>query len=161
MAKERSFWSSIPGLLTGLAGALTGVVGLLGLALSQGWIGDGSAEEEEQGGGGGPEVVRISVEPEELSLTEPGRTAGTVTVMNEGNQPVSVTTEVTGEGAAAFTVASGDCTRSEIAEGRTCTLEVTLDATTGRHQARLVVAAGGGEDNREVALSGTSAGLLG
>lgn len=159
MAKERSFWSSIPGVFTGLAGLLTAVAALLGLAVSQGWIGDGPTEEAPGGGEG--EVVRISVEPEELSLAEPGRTAGTVTVTNEGNQPVSVNTELTGDDAAAFSVAAGDCTRSEIAEGRTCTLEVTLDATTGRHQARLVVAAGGGEDNGEVALTGTSAGLLG
>jgi len=36
---RRSFWSSIPGLITGLAGLLTGVVGVGTLAVQQGIIG--------------------------------------------------------------------------------------------------------------------------
>ncbi len=41
MGKAGSFWSSIPGVLTGLAGVLTAAVTLFTVALSQGWIGDG------------------------------------------------------------------------------------------------------------------------
>lgn len=159
--KERSFWSGIPGLLTGLAGVLTAVVGLLGLALSQGWIGDGTAEENLAGDGGVTEVVRISVKPEDVSLTQPGRAAVTVTVTNGGNQPVSVTTEVTGEGRDSFKIDNSECAGGPIAPGRTCPINVELDAGVGQHDARLVVSAEGGKDNAEVALSGTSVRIIG
>jgi hypothetical protein len=47
MAKgDRAFWSSLPGVLTGLAGILTAGFGLVGLSVSQGWIGDGGTGTE-------------------------------------------------------------------------------------------------------------------
>ncbi len=156
MAKERSFWSSIPGVLTGLAGILTAVVGLLGLALNQGWLGDGAAQEQD-GGDGGTEVVRIEVDPERLEFDNPvGGATKSVAVSNEGTEPVTVATSRDGDGADAFTVDDGDCTRSQIPSGASCEVEVRFSADVGRFQAKLVVSANDGEQVQEVALSGTS-----
>jgi hypothetical protein len=164
MAKgERAFWSSLPGILTGLAGILTAAVALLGLALSQGWIGDGGGEAANDSANGG-EVVRISVEPEPLEFTKvPGQEAvKTVTVTNEGTGPIMVTTEITGENEGSFSSDDKDCTRSEIAPEGTCTVAVTFDASASvrSYQASLVVSAEGDDDVQEVELSGRSGDLL-
>lgn len=165
MAKERSFWSSIPGLLTGLAGVLTGVVGLLGLALSQGWLGDGPAEES---GGGqvaeetGAPVVRISVDPGELRFTKvPGVDAAkSVTVTNDGNVSVAVTATTSGEDEASFTADARDCTRSEIPPDEDCTIEVLFEGgPSPSYRARLVVSANGNQDVQYVELTAASADL--
>lgn len=166
MAKERSFWSSIPGVLTGLAGLFTGVVGLLGLALGQGWLGDGPAEEV-QGGSADEtdEVVRISTEPDEVNLTKlPTRRAEeTVTVSNDGTQSVTLSTDVDGENEAAFDADDGDCTRSEIPPQESCDVSVSFDAglRPSPYQARLLVSANGGQDLQEVRLEGRSGEVLG
>ena len=161
MAKERSFWSSIPGLLTGLAGVLTGVVGLLGLAANQGWLGEGKAEEG-QGEGSGSEVVRISVEPDEVSLTKvPLRDAKeTLTVSNDGTEPVTVSTSLEGEDAETFKVDDGDCTRSAIPSGGRCDMSVIFDAgpRPSPYRASLEVAANGDEQVQQVVLEGISLG---
>lgn len=158
-AKQRSFWSSLPGLLTGLAGVLTGVVGLLGLAFSQGWIGDRTAEES--GSGGGEDVVRISVEPETLGLNQvqPGNS---VAVTNEGTGPITVSTEIEGQDAGRFSADDSDC-GGELLPGRSCSMMVSLDAELGdvSYRATLVVSANDGEQSEEVALEGRSTGLLG
>ncbi len=157
-AKERSFWSSLPGLFTGLAGVLTGVVALLGLALNQGWIGDGSAQEDAPSGG--EEVVRISVEPESLELSEvPTQSAKSVTVTNEGTGPVTLSTEIEEDDAdeddpPSFS-ADDDC-GGELPPGRSCKVTVRLSAGTGRYSATLVVSADG-EQSQEVSLTGTAA----
>ena len=156
MAKgERGFWSSLPGVLTGLAGILTAGFGLVGLAVSQGWVGDGPD--------GRGTVVRISVAPDTLALNAlVGEDVGVVTVTNEGTQPVSVTAVIGGEDETSFEADDGDCTRSQIAPERSCDLEVTFDAPAGRYQATLVVSAGDdGEGAEEVALRGTSGDILG
>ena len=94
MAKaERAFWSSLPGILTGLAGILTATVALLGLGLSQGWIGGGGGGDGSVDTGG--EVVRISVEPETLEfrgIPLPGADEEAVEVVNDGTAPVTTQT---------------------------------------------------------------------
>ncbi len=167
MAKERSFWSSVPGVLTGLAGLVTGVVGLLGLALGQGWLGDGSAEEVQGGESANEtdEVVRISTEPDEVSLTKlPSRRAErTVTVSNDGTQSVTLSTDVDGEDEATFDVDDRDCTRSEIPPQESCAVSVSFDAglRPSPYQARLLVSANGGQDVQEVRLEGRSGEVVG
>ncbi|MBW3611656.1 MAG: DUF1573 domain-containing protein [Actinobacteria bacterium] len=160
-AKERSFWSSIPGLLTGLAGVLTGVVGLLGLAFNQGWLGDGPTGGE--GASAGAEVVRISVDPKSLSFEKgpAGADTETVTVTNDGTEPVTISTTVTGEDEDTFEAQDGDCTRSQIPSGASCSVEVVFDAGAGRYEAMLVVSANDDEQRQQVELTATSAGLLG
>ena len=146
MAKdERAFWSSLPGLLTGLAGILTATVALLGLALSQGWIGDG-----------GGEAVRISVEPEKLEfrgIPLPGSGEKVVEVLNDGNAPVTLATEITGDDADQFSSDGSDCTTSLLPPGRTCEVTVSLDES-GEASATLVISANDGELAQEVELEG-------
>lgn len=155
MAKdERAFWSSLPGILTGLAGILTATVALLGLALSQGWIGDGGGEDSSVDAGG--EVVRISVEPEKLEfggipLTGAGEKA--VEVVNDGTAPVTLEIEITGDVAGQFTTDGTDCTTSPLPPGRTCEVTVSRDES-GAASATLVISANGGELAREVELEG-------
>lgn len=160
MAKgERAFWSSLPGVLTGLAGILTAGVALLGLALSQGWIDDGDTGS---GGGVDPRVARLDVVPRTLEFLQGpvGTAMKTVTVTNAGNQSVMVDTEVTGEGEASFEANDGDCTRTEIPSGGTCKVEITFDGAFGPEQATLVISAGEGDGVREVGLQGRAADLL-
>ena len=155
MAKdERPFWSSLPGILTGLAGILTATVALLGLALSQGWIGNRGGDDSSVGAGG--EVVRISVEPEKLEFgglpfARGGEKA--VEVVNDGTAPVTLEIEITGEHKAKFSRDGTDCTTSPLPPGRTCDVTVSLDES-GPASATLVVSANGGELAREVELEG-------
>ncbi|HVL03495.1 MAG TPA: choice-of-anchor D domain-containing protein [Acidimicrobiales bacterium] len=155
MAKgERAFWSSLPGILTGLAGILTAAVALLGLGLSQGWIGDGGGGDGSVDAGG--EVVRISVEPETVSLRrlplqDPPK--ATVEVVNDGTAPVTLEAEITGDDAGQFTSDGTDCTTSPLPPGRTCEVTVTFQES-GEASATLVISANGGELAREVELEG-------
>ncbi len=156
-AKQRSFWSSLPGLLTGLAGVLTGVVGLLGFAFSQGWIGEGTAEDS--GSGTGDEVVRIDVDLPALSFTKaPTQEAvESVAIANEGTGPITVSAAVEGEDAEAFTADDSDC-GGELPPGRSCSVAVRFDAGPGvsTYGATLVVEANAGEQSEEVELTGRS-----
>jgi hypothetical protein len=163
MAKgERPFWSSLPGILTGLAGTLTAVAALLGLAFNQGLIGggEGSVDDDRTAGA---EVVRISVEPEALELTKvPARAAvETVTVTNEGTQAVSLSTEISGDSPESFEAGDGDCTGSMIPPGGRCDVDVTFDAGLGTYRATLVVSANGDDHVQEVDLRGNSGDFLG
>ena len=155
MAKgERAFWSSLPGILTGLAGILTATVALLGLALSQGWIGNGGGGDGSVDAGG--EVVRISVEPDSLEfrgLPLPGEVERAVEVLNDGTAPVTLEIEITGDDAGQFTSDGSDCTTSPLPPGRTCEVTVSLDES-GEASATLVISANGGELAREVDLEG-------
>ena len=155
MAKgERAFWSSLPGILTGLAGILTATVALLGLALSQGWIGNGGGDDSSVDAGG--EVVRISVEPETLEfrgIPLPGEDEKAVEVVNDGTAPVTLEIEITGDDAGQFTSDGTDCTTSPLPPGRTCQVTVSLDES-GAASATLVISANGGELAREVELEG-------
>lgn len=156
MAKgERAFWSSLPGILTGLAGILTASVALLGLALSQGWIGDGGGGDGSVDAGG--EVVRISVEPETLEFGRLGLPGAgdekAVEVVNDGTATVTLETEITGDDASQFTSDGTDCTTSPLPPGRTCQVTVSLDES-GAASATLVISANGGELAREVELEG-------
>lgn len=163
MAKgERSFWSSLPGILTGLAGTLTAVAALLGLAFNQGLIG-GSEGSDDDDRTEGAEVVRISVEPESLTLTKvPTRDAvETVTVTNEGTQAVSLSTEISGDSPASFEAGAGDCIRSRIPPGGRCDVDVTFDAGLGTYRATLVVSANGDQHVQQVDLRGNSGDIPG
>lgn len=149
MAKsERSFWSSIPGLLTGLAGVLTAVVGLLTLAYNLGWVGDGPAGDEPTGAA----TPTFRVEPKKLELVPVVQASKSVSVTNEGTEPITVSTEITGADQDAFADDDSACA-GELTPGRSCQVEVTLEAGPGRHQATLVVSVDDRARSAEVELS--------
>ncbi len=154
--QRRPFWSTIPGLLTGLAGVLTAVVTLWGLAVSQGWIGDGGGDASQPGSD--TAVTRISVDPGSLTFRKvPVKDAvETVTVLNDGTEAITVETDITGDDAGTFSTNASDCTRAALPPGRSCEVEVTFDAGPGQYSARLVVTADGGDGAREVPMTATS-----
>ena len=41
MSDGKSFWSTVPGVVTGAAGVISAIVGLLGISVQLGWIGGG------------------------------------------------------------------------------------------------------------------------
>lgn len=164
MAKDRgSFWSSVPGFFTGLAGVLTAVVGLLTVSYNLGWIGDG-ADSTATGIGPGSAEVELRATPPELTFRSvAGGSTETVTVRNDGAEPVDVeASEITGPDAGRFEADDADCTGGPLASGRSCDVVVTFEPSgTGDSSARLVVSADGGARNTEVPLEATAVGLLG
>lgn len=164
MAKDRgSFWSSVPGFFTGLAGVLTAVVGLLTVSYNLGWIG-GGADDTGTGAGPGSPEVELSVTPSEVDFRPvAGGSSETVTVRNDGGEPVDVeASEITGPDAGLFDPDDADCTRRALASGRSCEVIVTFEPSgPGSASAILVVSADGGARNTEVPLEATAVGLLG
>ncbi|MBW3573967.1 MAG: choice-of-anchor D domain-containing protein [Actinobacteria bacterium] len=166
MGKGGSFWSSIPGVLTGLAGVLTAVVTLVTLAFSQGWIGEGPADDaasgQAGGDGGSASVPDLGVDPESLRFrpTVLGAVSEEVAVSNEGDQPFTVDpVAVTGEDAERFDVDDGECAGESLRSGRSCTLRITFDPSgIGEARATLVVSVNGGQRSAEVALDATGLG---
>ncbi len=140
---KRSFWSSIPGLVTGLAGLLTGIVGLVTVLIQLDVIGGddpgdtGVATTVPQvgapaGGGGGTtpttEAGRITVNPMSLKLAGSEREKE-LTVRND-----SVTTAVTVltpqiEGDRTVIRTDAGCTNIRLEPGRTCRLKVLFAPT--------------------------------
>jgi hypothetical protein len=135
MAEKGSFWSSLPGVLTGIAGVATAVVALLSLAASQGWIGSG--------GDGGDAPARIEVAPTSLQFRAvPGTASGeTVTVTNGGDAPVRLEQpEITGADADRFELNRGNCTGQPLPAGRSCEVVVTFSGgLTADASATLVI----------------------
>jgi hypothetical protein len=136
MAEKGSFWSSLPGVLTGIAGLATAVVALLSLAASQGWIGgDGGGDADGTGtGAGGEAPARIEVDFASLQFRPvPGASKEqTVTVTNGGDVATQLQEpEITGAGAGQFEVDGGDCTGSPLGGGRSCKVVVTYRGGLG------------------------------
>lgn len=170
---KRSFFATIPGLITGLAGLLTGVVGLVTVLIQLGVVGGNNASDSTggptstsvaQGAGGGPsttEVPRFVVNPTVLDFAAGGPRTKTVTVRNESTSVLLnvQSPQITGAGRAQFTVSSGSCT-SPVGPGRTCELSVTFSPSgpLGTYQASLEVGAVGARP-QEVRITASS--LLG
>jgi hypothetical protein len=157
-----SFWSSVPGLVTGLAGVLTAVVGLITVLIQLNVIGGdndsghtvaagGSATTTVAGatqgtvpaGGTTPttEAGRLTVDPTSLTL-KPGEHDKAIKVINP-TRTATVTVlspEITGTDKAVFQADAG-CTSVKLGPGDTCTLKV-LFAPSGplrSYNATLVV----------------------
>ena len=141
---KKSFWSSIPGLVTGLAGLLTGIVGLVTVLIQLDVIGgddDGTPNASvtttvvpggtanTSGGAGGGAITtisgRLAAEPTTLKLAT-GEREKTLTVRNASNASVTVLKpEYKGRDSSAFTVDSG-CTNVNLRAGASCTVKIQL-----------------------------------
>lgn len=161
---RRSFFRTIPGFLTGLAGVVSAGVGAVGLAVQQGWIGDGDKPSTSTTvvggqGGSGSRTGRegsFSVSPTSVSFQPVGSREAAVTVRNTGDVALDLEEpEVTGSDAAQFEADSGTCTGT-LGPGRSCQLEVTFRPKTGRSEALLVVSARGAPKATEVSLQGAA-----
>ena len=178
--KERSFWSTTSGVVTGVAGTLTGIVGIVTLAAQMGWIGgsDGGDDPANVQPGGsavtsvapganrgattgaqnqGATAPVFSVDPTSLSFDSLGSRKSTVTVVNQGTVAMTVQTpRIEGSNAAQFGATAPTCTRADLAPGRSCEVEVTFSPTrSGTYKATLVVQVTGARA-QEVPLSGQS-----
>lgn len=174
---KRSFFATIPGLVTGLAGLLTGIVGLITVLIQLDVIGgdndtvqttgattttvtaDGGTSS---GGGSGAspttEVPRFAVSPATLDFASGGPRTQTVRVTNESNT-ASLTVlppDVTGKDAGQFSASSGTC-NAPVGAGLSCELRVTF-APAGplrTYEAVLEVSAQGARA-REVRITASS-----
>ena len=158
MAEKGSFWSSLPGVLTGIAGLATAVVALISLAVSQGWIGEGGGDGAEPAAGDAP--IRLEVKPSAIEF-QPVPTAReqTVRVTNDGTGPLQVDEpRITGPERDQFEVDGGDCTRESLPAGQSCEVVVTFDppSTPGRSSATLVVSANDEARSVEVPIEATA-----
>ncbi len=146
--KRRSFWSTIPGLITGLAGILTGLVGLGTLLVQTGVIGD-------DGDGSTPKpgetpVARFTVSPTSVELNADEKTAP-LTVENTGTTVLSFQQPVlNGAQKDQFTVTSR-C--AQVQPGDTCTVTVTFKGLL-EGSATLTIRAGGGASAKDVPVEG-------
>jgi len=164
---KRSFWASVPGLITGLAGLLTGIVGLGTLAVQQGILGKDSPRPTTTvvGAGSGigapptTEAGAFTLTP--LTLDFPlGSKSQDVTVKNISTTAAitMLPPRVTGDDDARFVAAFGTCNNAPLPPGASCTVKVTFSPAgiLRRYNARLQIQATGAPRTAEVSLSGTT-----
>jgi hypothetical protein len=185
VSDSKSYWSSIPGAVTGIAGVLTALVGLLGVSVQLGWIGGddndsgstttattavGSAPTSSTRPGSGATATTASpakngefaVEPTAVSF-EPLQASreATVTVRNSGDVALTMRAPtVKGSNPDRFKATDVDCLGSPVPAGGSCDIKVTFDPKgPGQYSAKLVVAASNASRQAEVDLKGSA--LLG
>ncbi len=171
--KSKSFWSTMPGLITGLAGILTALVGLGTLLIQIGVIGgDGDSTAKSgvtansRGTEGGNSQTQDSetppasaakpsftVAPDDLKLTGTDK-EDTVTVSNTGTTALILATQVTGAGKDQFTVSKGSC-GTQVPKGGSCSLTVSFKGALTPVKADLIVSASGASSSQEVKLEGS------
>lgn len=144
---RKSFWSSVPGLVTGLAGLLTGIVGLVTVLIQLDVIGGDNHSAEPAAGvsttvapgtasttAGGVVVSttisgKLTATPSPLKLATTEREKS-ITVTNDASGPLTVMKpEYTGDDKTAFSTDSG-CTNVSLLPGRSCTVKVRLSSSS-------------------------------
>jgi hypothetical protein len=167
---NRSFWSSVPGLITGLAGLLTGIVGLVTVLIQLGVIGGGKDKASPpagsvttvtvaQGGstttgpvGGGAitpttERGRFTVSPTLLSLQSSDRQKPLVVTNVSSTATITMLApDFDGPDKAVFRADAG-CTNVLLPPGASCTLNVLFSPTgiLRTYSANVVVKASGAD----------------
>ena len=133
---KRSFWSSIPGLVTGLAGLLTGVVGLVTVLIQLDVIGGDKADKPAAGvnttvaGNAATPTTdgpAFTVAPTTLDFkpTDPRDKDVTVKNVSRSASLKLASPRVDGSDSNQFTTALGSCS-SAVPAGGTCTLRVSF-----------------------------------
>ncbi len=169
---RRSFWSTIPGLVTGLAGLLTGIVGLVTVLIQLGVLGDDDSNQSvgtaattvapgAQGSGSAAtattEVPRFTVSPTTLDF-KPSEREKKVTVRNVSDA-ASLTVNpprVTGQDAAQFSASPGTCS-APLRAGLSCELVVTFTPSGPlRTYSALLQVAATGARGEEVRITATT-----
>lgn len=164
---KRSFWSSIPGLITGIAGLLTGIVGLGTLAVQQGVVGgNGSTRPATTAAPGGAGAIpttsteegAFSVSPTLLRF-QTGEREKDVTVRNSTRTArITVTApQFSGPDASVFAADAG-CTNVRLEPGRSCTVKVLFDpkGLLKSYKANVVLKADGGSGATEVPIEAST-----
>jgi hypothetical protein len=140
---KKSFWSSIPGLVTGLAGLLTGIVGLVTVLIQLDVIGGDDAETPAPGvtttvagaTTGSPvtpttALGTFTLSPKPLTFG-PNDKVKTVTVRNTSDVAAItlMAPKVIGDDAARFTPAFDTCSSAPLGPNLSCTIKVTFAPT--------------------------------
>lgn len=166
--KERSFWSTTAGIVTGLAGTLTAVVGLLTAGAQLGWFGSDDSNNASNtaastttivatgtnaaGNSVGPgttvrspagaagSLSTLAVNQEKLTFQPLGAKEQNVSVRNTGTTAVGLRAPfVDGVDKAQFNASDLTC-GTRLDAGRSCDIKVTYLATkSGKATARLVI----------------------
>ena len=171
---KRSFFSTIPGLVTGLAGLLTGIVGLVTVLIQLGVVGDDSdgspatgtgtgttvAPGAPAGGAGGAatEVGRLTVSPTLVKLQGTQREAEVKVTNQASTAKVTVLTpEFDGADQSVFRADAG-CTNVPLEPGRSCTLKVLFSPSgpLKSYRATLVVKGDRGTPDTKVPVEASS-----
>ena len=173
---KRSFWASVPGLVTGLAGLLTGIVGLITLLVQLNVIGGdkstraatspttvAGAPTTVTGGATATtvEAATFTVNPPTLDFQPSDPKEKVVTVKNI-SRTVSITVSaprVTGDNATVFAATLGTCANGPLAPNLSCTIKVTFTPPAGilrRYSAILQVQASEARAGTEVTLTASS-----
>ncbi len=186
MTDGKSFWSTVPGVVTGAAGVISAIVGLLGISVQLGWLGgddqatvssssgDAVATTSTSPASPGSTVFgsatttsvavragEFAVEPDSVTFEPLKAKEATVSVENTGDVPLTMRKPTIDPPGAAFTIADEDCTESTLATGRSCDIKVAFAAPQiGEFTAKLVVAATNAPRQVEVDLKGSRS-LLG
>ena len=167
---KKSFFSSIPGLITGIAGLLTGVVGLVTVLIQLDVIGGGKdadapstavsttvAGQAPAAGVTTTVAGRFVVAPASLQLQATEREKS-VRVENTGASVLTVQApEVSGDDRAAFRADTG-CSNVALRPGASCTLKITLTPTAAlkTYTAKLVIEARETPQVAEVPIQATA-----
>lgn len=170
--EKKSFWSSAPGIITGVAGLLSATAALVGLLVTFGVIGGkdstttggGATTEQTAAESGGSTATTaavtptFTVDPTTVTLDQLLAKEGKVVVKNTGEVPLSVQSPVLrGGDAAQFAVTDVSCTAARIPAGDTCEMKVTFTPkANGRYSATLVISSNGTSKAAEVALRGSA-----
>jgi hypothetical protein len=172
---RRSFWSSVPGLVTGLAGLLTGIVGLVTVLIQLGVVGGKSDDKTTAATGATSTTVTTlpGASTTGFGVTTTAAATGTFTVPSTLDFPSGVKEKpltvkntspsgtitvrqptLTGPDAARFTVSLDTCAQP-LAAGLSCTMTVTFAPNVGlkTYSATLQVTASGTTRGAEVALT--------
>lgn len=132
---KKSFWSTIPGLVTGLAGLLTGIVGIVTVLIQLGVLGGGDSggpvgttgTSVAGGGMATTETPRFSVSPSTLDFKPADPREKTVTVKNTSDTATVTLTQpqVTGQDRGQFSASAGTCS-GPLRPGLSCEVKVTF-----------------------------------
>ncbi len=170
---KKSFWSSVPGVVTGVAGVVGAVVGLITVLISLGVIGNsnssptvttlppsetsGATSGSGAGTGGSPTTVAkgsftVDTDSLTLSLLKP---EDSVTVSNNGKVPLSLGLPQVSGDKDRFTIVARDCTSSALGPGKSCSIKVTLNGPGAAGSATMVVSADAAASTTTVKLKAT------
>ena len=159
MSKGKAFFSTLPGIISALAGLVTVIVGVLAISAQLGGdddggdVGNGGSSATSStlaaggggaGGSGGSNTPtasgRLSANPPRLTFAVLATKEATVTISHDADGRVALDQpKIDGTDSAQYS-ATSDCAPS-LDAGRSCTVKVTFKPTkTGKFTAKLVVA---------------------
>ncbi len=170
-APNRSFFSGLHLLITGLAALVTASVAIFGVAVNQGWLHGNasrpttapaaSAGSTATTGGGDTTlstVPQYSVDPLSVVFQALGPTTAPVKVTNTGVVPMNVEapTFSPGPDVSHFSASAGTCGGGSVDPGLSCQLQVTFKHAAGTFNASLAVRVTGATRATEVAIQASA-----